>query len=335
MAKDIDFDELDKAVNSLMGKVGEDPTDTTPKQKTLAINSTLKPDEKPQYDVLGKAAEKIGSETLGTNDYTVVETLPAAPANLPPIPQALPTVAPAPVAVTKPEHTEPVAPHPKSGRFLDVMHPSADMRSVTVPPRPSEPESRPFAPTTVPAVAKEESVKPDVPAPAAVNPFPPTPVTSPFLPDAKVEKRPLGGDMLASEPVEQNDPVEKIVETEVINNDAQAVDNGSGDEQRPLDANDFDNETSAEEQKLQAIESADVADTSHEAIRAVESADTGKVTDAAANSAAGIYDVDKNAKPLAHPAKQKSGWGAVVIIVAIIVVAIAAGAAAYFIFVKP
>ncbi len=46
--KDIDFDELDKAVNSLMGGVKGKPDGS--ESKTLTIAPTLKEGEQPAYD---------------------------------------------------------------------------------------------------------------------------------------------------------------------------------------------------------------------------------------------------------------------------------------------
>ncbi len=326
MANDIDFDELDKAVNSLMGQVGNDTPQPRPEQKTLKINSTLQPDERPQYDALGKVAEKIGSETLGTDEGQKTagkssSEQPAVPSPTP-APSGEPTVPPA-----TPTRRQ------SSGRFLDVMHPSSDMRTATVVP------SRPSMPTAVPEVAERPA-----PAPApALNPLPPTPISSPFLPDAKVEKRPLGGDASTGEQVQPDEETVPIVETASINNDEKKVDDGSGDEQRALDASDFDVEAAMQAQKLQSIESVIITDQQDESIQAIESSEGAKVpyeavseaTEGIGNTAAGIYDVSAHGKPLMHPAKQKSGWGNVVLIIVIIILAVAVAGAAYFVFLKP
>ena len=108
--KELDFDELDKAVSSLMGNVKEKDVDT--RSKTLDVSTTLAPDETPAYSKLEQAAEKIDGETTDIGEQTVSlseekpELTPALPAN--------------PVST------------PKSGRFMDVVHPSSDMR--TKPP---------------------------------------------------------------------------------------------------------------------------------------------------------------------------------------------------------
>lgn len=69
--KDIDFDELDKAVNSLMG--GVSARTQRNELKTLSINTTLKDGEQPAYDKIQRAAEKIGNEAIvGPTENTAV-----------------------------------------------------------------------------------------------------------------------------------------------------------------------------------------------------------------------------------------------------------------------
>ena len=149
---DIDFDELDRAVNSLVN-----------------------PDTNP-----------------------VKSAAPSAPA-------VVPTSASPPVAA----NPAPLAERRSSGRFMDVVHPSSDMRS-SVPDRPASRQAATIAPPlmTTPAdveVAKPAASWPDpidmhqaTQEPAAVapvlEPIKDTngPLESPFLSDAKVEKRPLG-----------------------------------------------------------------------------------------------------------------------------------------------
>lgn len=103
-----------------------------------------------------------------------------------------------------------------AGRFMDMVHPASDMRSnrSSVAPRPTEtPAPAPnetVSPVTPPSISTPEPV----PAPPVSSmefeeiadtsardtqlseielPEQQKPLESPFLPDAKVEKRPLGG----------------------------------------------------------------------------------------------------------------------------------------------
>ena len=174
---------------------------------------------------------------------------------------------------------------------------------------------------------------------------------TPFLPDAKVEKRPLGGGTPTTmtgygAAVETSDSypedVEPIVETQSINSE-KVIDNGSGDTQRSLDASDFQQETSTE-QTLTKIESVEATVEAQESIEKVESGDTENLRpgkriydanqpgDAAPGNA--IYDVNNYHQPLNHPSKQKSGWSTVIIIIVIIVVAALVAGGAYLFFAR-
>lgn len=358
MSKDIDFDELDKAVNSLMGTVAPDTSDEDPKAKTLRINSTLQPGERPAYNRLDEVAKRIGSETLVLEgERTTVEdldalqlgsTAPALPVMATTTP---PTETPLPVRATTEPSKQPLAPKPASGRFMDVVHPSSDMRTATNDALPLVVPERDVAVSVAEPV--EDSPQPEVESQpeataAATEPVAP-PVTdiplTPFLPDAKVEKRPLGGMTFASdEPKGENE--ERIVE--------ELGDEPASDE--PLETKpDTVKELAAIEPTLEAVlddpQKEAVADTSArippeaaESIRAVESGDTEKLSAAAQSGGivgaqfgdsdqndGAIYDVDNQPQPLGHPTKQKSGWGTVLIILIVIVVSAALGAAAYFI----
>lgn len=113
----------------------------------------------------------------------------------------LPTVTPTPALepvreVTpeseKPSETPRIAPAARrsSGRFMDVVHPSSDMRGRTT-----------FTPPAAPSAAASQTAPVEPQKPAESNSSTQEdeleawakPLESPFLPDAKVEKRPLGG----------------------------------------------------------------------------------------------------------------------------------------------
>lgn len=216
---DIDFDELDQAVNTIMKNSGNTPVPRT-------------------------------SETSDDVEATTPEATPVSVTTTP-------TAEPAPEA--QPSTTSANIPPKRQGRFMDVVHPSSDMKSATAslpikrlgvtitPPsdsddnheesdtsevsnEPSQPETTeaetPVVNTTT-ELATEEEVAPmwpdpidtaqsqelasapsdetpdesDTPSPTddisddtsedIPTPEPATPLTSPFLPDAKVEKRPL------------------------------------------------------------------------------------------------------------------------------------------------
>lgn len=333
---DIDFDELDKAVNSLMGKAGEPKEkEKESPEKTLEIDSTLKGDEEPKYDALSQAAKEIGSETLDSNDNkTVVEDLgtshettvsgvlePEAPENV------TPPLAETPVSPVVPIEP-PAAKRPSSGRFMDMVHPSADMRPAGPQPSPAPRLVGPVPPKSVVADT-----------PSSTAPLPPSEeiaASSPFLADAKVEKRPLGSEpptggpatYAAAETAEAN-VVASQPDLEVASKDMDSTtpDIKSDDEQQPLNAEDFSSENARQAQQLQSIESAADSGGSNKAIQSIESGDTEKMLKTPAMT-------DDKTALLAHPPKQKSGWGIVVVIVIVIILSAAVAGAAYFFVIK-
>ncbi len=362
MSNDIDFDELDKAVSSLMGSVAPERSDDAPKQKTLSISSTLKPGENPAYARLDEVAKSIGNETLVTDGERTVDVddaaatppvvtlepqVPATESIVPPVapPQpsvetvsqpvvvpaaavvSQPSVAPAPEAVSSSSIPAPTVPRPATGRFMDVVHPSSVMRSAdtleaALPVRPAG------------------DVQPTPVAP--VQPSADVPLT-PFIPDAKVEKRPLGGIGAIPSPFDDDKTTditgsadEPTVDVATQINAELSEAKRSDDAQPVLDASAFESATPAESPEINAIESTEVTSDSPsqpDTIAVVESGDTEHLKDAhgAPDKEGTIYDVANQSQPLVHPAKQKSGWGVVVIIIVIIIVAAALGAAAYFI----
>jgi len=317
---DIDFDELDKAVHSLMGKVGSETLEDDDKTKTLDINATLKADEKPSYDALGKAAQTIGDETLVTDsEVELVEDLSKLSDTMQlPVPTAGDEKPAEPVQAAD-RKPVPAVKRPNSGRFMDMVHPNADMRSAAPPANLAVP-SRSSAPAVItaptsPTLAAGKPAAPAVPAPDA-------PLT-PFLPDAKVEKRPLG----SAAPTGENSPTSVSDEKPDAENDAQHV----------LDPIDFQKE-SPNEEELSKIAAIEANDNDSLTIEKVESGDTEHLKSPAKPAGddkpgeGTIYDMENYHQPISHPPKQKSGWGTVLIIILIIVLAIALGGGAYLYF---
>ena len=147
---DIDFDELDRAVNS--ATVGGDTPAFKPVVQTPIV---------PEAPTINRV-ERTSLSPLSPGSSTAPGATPVS-------------IAP--------------AARRSSGRFMDMVHPSSDMRSqapnTTIGNRPERvPQVKPEAPVLVTA------------EPPAWN----EPLESPFLADAKVEKRPLGGgDAIATE----------------------------------------------------------------------------------------------------------------------------------------
>ncbi|HSW78271.1 MAG TPA: hypothetical protein VLG36_05730 [Candidatus Chromulinivoraceae bacterium] len=414
--KDLDFDELDRAVNSLMTNV---PKTATPpgeeKIKTLDITPTLSGDAQPQFDRLTKlAAEAVeGKDTPSSSAIP-----PLATPNIPSRPNA-PTIQSAP----RPAATAPAA--RRAGRFMDVVHPSSDMNTkkpdmpvsrqgVTIEPRNNAPliqEVSPVksvTPSSEPVVRKEEpaasnpggseipSQSVEASAPASDWPDPldivphaslkndedekektpeppieapqaeaedlsPAPLTSPFLPDAKVEKRPLGGistntSTPAEEPVapvwekpEEDEPktvddpnaqlpanpsdVEPLLPEE-LSNDLMAVEADTTHDSLK-EAHDATKDVEAEPEKMPEPKT-EKAEPHQEKTEPVSTGPTSIPQQYHEEPSTGdqkngsIYDTDSYHQPLAHPAKKKSGWLWVLWIVIILVIGAGAGAALYF-----
>lgn len=134
--KDLDFDELDKAVNSLMTGAGtaKQPSQGEPDtggEKTLDITPTLAGDAAPSFEDLNEAVAK-------TTGVAVASSTPAAtPATTPSVsePASTPAVDPTPPQTAPVDAQTPLAAR-RGGRFMDVVHPSSDMKKTVVPPRP-------------------------------------------------------------------------------------------------------------------------------------------------------------------------------------------------------
>lgn len=387
--KDLDFDELDKAVNTLMAGVPNSaaPPAETP-EKTLDLSSTLPNETPPQ------AAAPSPSPSLS----------PAPDPALPPASRSSAPVAPA---------------SRRSGRFMDVVHTPSAMKSETRPvsrhaatiePSPEASEevvAEPSVPTVPPATSESSSEssapkadstetiapKSDWPDPLEMAnfspaekpeskpaqdalpkepevkeskepespPAPEAPLTTPFLPDTKVEKRPLGAN--ATLPKEDTPPSEPVKDFPTLTNDDQLP--ATADDVKPLLPEELHSdlvaiESDTTEPELPTLETElTTSETETEAKDAAIPPKKEKPTQAKSEKesakpespisgptsipqqyreepasddqkSGAIYDTSAYHQPLAHPAKQKSGWMWVVWIVLILLVGAGAGAALYF-----
>ena len=203
--KEFDFEELDRAVNSLMSDVKK-PAETAPVSEP-ATNST------------SEQSASLPPDSATTDDTAVTVSETPTPAEektkTPPTPSSLSTDS----LPTRPA-TPVVPPRRGGGRFMDVVHPSSDMSSTPSPASVSTRQGKPLQPITMNNETPVSRPVVDVMAPAVPSPAEPaapsaddTPATatdssansspesgtsndpwsSPFLPGAQVEKRPLGG----------------------------------------------------------------------------------------------------------------------------------------------
>lgn len=287
--QDIDFDELDRAVNSVSGT---DTSDTT--------NSSANPVVTPRPDT------------------------PASPAA-----------------------------RRSSGRFMDVVHPSSDMRppartisspSDTPTQASTQPTTKPTAATTtetadsfqwpdpieMAGTQSESEAAPTTPEPS-IEESPAQPLDSPFLPDAKVEKRPLGSPP-AFDFSNMNEPDEpQKSETTMPSDD---------DAPMPAELNEDivkleETETPVEPPATTAAESTASTPAAEEPIGPTSITQQYKEQPSTTQQPSGaIYDTETYHQPLAHTEKKHSGILVIIWIVALILVGGGAGAGVYF-FVLP
>lgn len=322
--KDIDFDELDKAVNSLMG--------TASATSTAGPTDTSKPSLTP----------------AGANDTPPV----VGPSQPTPV---APSVAASPVPpVSAPRTAAPA--QRRGGRFMDMVHTSSDMKTgrpsqttsregISVAPRQQptdapqteqmvsetpavEAQSKPVEQAwpdplelaTVPSEQTELSeTSPEVELTAVPQPESAggeQPLESPFLTDAKVEKRPLNPGTPAGEPLPVEQPVVSTNDSETprpfvpaeLNSDLVAIESG-------------------EPKTLAVTDAAPVADSAPTAPAGPTSIaqQYREEPNSGDQSHAAIYDASQFQAPLSHPAKKKSGWLWVVWVV--LLLALGAGGA--------
>lgn len=360
--KDLDFDELDRAVNTLMGNVTAtaEPAKLDD-MKTLTITSTLTDDRPPVLPVGEvKASAEPSTDTRAT-----------------------------PVSVTRPPLT---SSRPASlaarrgGRFMDVVPSSAAKKNATsygvsrqglsVTPTTGVDESK-SAPAPILSDDAIDTLpnEPDAstwPDPLDFNQSAPAgndestvdepvsiesndtaePLNSPFLTDAKVEKRPLGTPApelyatpqseaeVADLPVETEEVTEEtdnqarnVILPEELQGDLMAIESGVSeapsvtttpqDVPAPID-------TLKEEQKVEAPK-ATVATQA-----AVVPMGTGSIPQqyreepsTSDQTTGSIYDTDSYHQPLDHPAKKKTGWLWVLWVIILLILGAGGGALAY------
>lgn len=254
-------------------------------------------------------------------------------------------------STVRPDASTAPAARRSSGRFMDVVHPSSDMRSATPTPERSAPrepeedkreEEKPVERTSdwpdpldfhgftvdEPEKAEETPVPEQAPAPAEVS----QPLESPFLSDTKVEKRPLGAfsstetptanesdTLLLEAPDEELLTAETEEKTENIPTPEPAVEEVvKGETPQPVI------EPTPEPTPIQQEPQGPTSITQQY-----------KEQPSTADQPSGaIFDTETYHQPLVHTPKKKSGALVIVWILALILVGAGAGAAVYF-FVLP
>lgn len=363
--KDLDFDELDRAVNTLMGNV---TTTAEPVKlddtKTLTITSTLT-DDKPPVLPVGevKASAEPSADTRATS---VSVTRPP-----------LVSSRPAPLAARR------------GGRFMDVVPSSAAKKNaasygvsrqgLSVTPVTGADEAK----STPAPVSSDEAIDTSLnehdvntwPDPldfnqaAAVSDDEPTgnepvstesndtaePLNSPFLTDAKVEKRPLGTPApelytapqiepettdlsveAAGAPEETDAPVSGVILPEELQGDLMAIESGVSEAPSvttaPRDVSAPVDNTPKEESKAEAPKASVAAPVQV----AAAPMGTGSIPQqyreepsTSDQTTGSIYDTASYHQPLDHPAKKKTGWLWVLWVIILLILGAGGGALAY------
>ena len=314
---DIDFDELDRAVNSLITNqpVSSDGIPGEPKEKVLNIK-TVQPSQ---------------------SSPAIVQ--------VPPV-RLMPT---APIS--------PVIQRRGGGQFMDVVHPSSNMRPTTLvmPDRPSRQQNVSpiqsnnslMTPDVNRTTTQPSTTIPPIPMNVTVN-TPPVSSESiqdyPFITDAKVDKRPLGAfsteESVVITPTLTNIPTRD--EEKPDNTAKSAVNEGITkspvDVESPLPAElqsdllliESGNATNIDETMSDdnLATAATVAATSSINQQYTEKPSTGDQKSGA------IYDTKSYHKSMTKPVGKKSGWMWVMWIVLLLVVGAGAGAAVYWFVLK-
>lgn len=226
---------------------------------------------------------------------------------------------------TTPDTNSAPAARRSSGRFMDMVHPASDMRTSrpTQSPAPRV-ESRP-----------EQTLVEDRPIEDPLKP-----AESPFLPDAKVEKRPLGSEE-ATGALSQVNPIDLLEEPEEPL--LEAPDDPRIEAHAMPDPIDFAAKNEGESHPV--VEEAKVAevDTTHdEPAPVADTAPAGpdsitqqyKEQPSSTAQSGAIYDTEAYHQPVPKPAKKRSGAWIILWILILVILGAAAGAA-FYIFVLP
>lgn len=281
--QDIDFDELDRAVNS----VG------SPSQ-----------------------APAVGRTSLGAHADSV-----HAPATSP---SALPD-----------------ARRSSGGRFMDVVHPSSDMRSAPVE-RSAPREAVPLRPVESPERSSTDQPDPldfhgftfetETPAeaPAPEQPAPQEdatqPLDSPFLADAKVEKRPLGAFSTAEQPAA---PAETPAEPELLLDAPDDIELIEAESESTPESPVV--EEVPQEEAPAIVPTPDPTPIEQTPVGPTSITQQYKEQPSTVNQPSGaIFDTESYHKPVVPVPKKKSGAFVVIWIAALVLVGAGAGAAVYF-----
>ncbi len=370
--KDLDFDELDKAVNSLMAGVPKTPSapSETP-ENTVEIPSTISDSAPPAPKIPVSPPAPARSSSLpvpatrrGGRFMDVVH--PSSAMKKPESPRVVSRQG----VTLEPTSPNPIEEVPSAPTLPDPVTISSTSGDTKVPEKSATQENEWPDPLDMANFGKEDEkqeqkpeTKPSEPKRELDELTVEAPLVSPFLPDTKVEKRPLGANVTETPDAkeEDKDTTEGAVSLPATENDDQLP--ATAEDVKPLLPEEFhselvaiesdttnsdaDKESAAESEKTDTPWVAPQEESKSEEPSVPESKPQEKKPAAPVGSPSipqqyreepstgdqkngAIYDTDNYHQPLAHPAKQKSGWMWIVWILVILLVGAGGGAAAYF-----
>ena len=419
---DMDFDELDRAVSSLMTKhqAGRPVDDTPPKpqddETVLELDSDVLSDNTTHVrDAVEQPVEVSTTDTVVTTAPTdQVESDSQAEAEKLPEESHETKLLEAETETETEDHVAPVAentpttssrinlPSRRSGRFMDVVHPSSDMRTDTSSPvRPTAASPRPTVSRTGltldPTFTQSSNSAPASDTTAAdstavtdtdlVDPSESLDDTTenlntsiqaelnqessyssdvsntPFLTDAKVEKRPLGGAQGLAETSDESEtqatpeaPAGEGYKAESQEDDTQTApsrvvqaelrsdlislesDDTSASYQTPTDdaakGQPVITPDSEADTKQQVVAQPDATPLAQPVGPIAITQQYKQEPSSSPTESGSIYDTADYHQPLAHPQKKSSGWMWVVWVLVLLVLGAGSGAAAYFLLIQ-
>lgn len=337
---DLDFDELDKAVNNLMGGKDQPQENTT---KTSTLVSVSPSPSGPSGDHAVSSARNLAAPeprplaTRRTGRFMDVMHPSSTMKPVAPVP-APSSEANSSTALMDEDNSE------KSARDTAPVNNESAAPSIPSAVSP-EPKSEWPDPVEFAAPSSVNTLAPSIHVPADTTPQDrpkdSEPSYSPFLSDAKVEKRPLGSpvplggidDDTTSEDESAQLPAKakdlEVALPDELHSDLLAIEAGTArhteDESKEIDEVPLVEPKKTEELSSQPVEAKPDEYTGPTSIPQQY-----KEESAAANLESGaIYDTDTYHQPLTHPIKKKSGWLVVVWILLILILGAGVGAAFY------
>lgn len=260
------------------------------------------------FDEIDKA---VNSALSGTPSAPAAPTTPPSPAQAKPDPTPVRELSIS--SVPTPPVAAPAAKR-STGQFMDIAHPSFAVRN-QAPEEEVKPEpviQRPFPVQTAPIM---NDVQPT---------FTPEPLESPFISDAKVEKRPLGGEAPTAV---QPEPLELLEAPDEPRIEAHAMPD-------PIDFATRDEPLVVLEPAVEQKPEEPVVSTPLRAEAPLSIAQQYQEKTSEVQQTGAIFDTETYHQPLAHPTKKRVGFWTPFWIILLVLLGGGAGAAVYF-FIMP